>query len=192
MKGFHQKEGGRRINHNTCFNEIGNVSLPHCSGVLIISFVMVLQDLQTEAQKTTTARAGHEVSLSSTLRMMSKSNSGGRFAHRPCWINSNGEGSWSGAMCDIVRFRQCLLPSSPRLEMLPIPSFISRSSLTKLLSDIFLQHKQARFLSKSSLPPTTLIKSNIQREKVERQRKLKWKKKLKNVCSHEQRLQLLN
>lgn len=58
---------GEEVKSNTCFNEIGNVSLPHCSGVLTISLTMALHDLQTEAQETTTARAGHVVSLSSTL-----------------------------------------------------------------------------------------------------------------------------
>lgn len=122
----------------TCFNEIGNVSLPHCSGVWTISLVITLHDLQTEAQKTTVFRAGHEASLSSTLRIMSNSNSGGKFDHRPCWIGSNkGSGVWSGAICDLVFLCQDFL-SPPRLDMLPIPSIISRSSQTMLLRDILM------------------------------------------------------
>ena len=112
---------------------MGKVSLPHSSGVLTISFVMFLHDLQTEAQKTTTVLAGQDVSLSSTLRIISKSNSGGKLAHCPCSVGPGG--ATSGAICDRVRLRQCL-PSTPRLDMLPIPSFISLSSRTMLLKDI--------------------------------------------------------
>jgi len=50
----------------------------------MISVVTDLQDLHTKAQKTTTARAGQDLSPSSTLRIMSKGNSGGRFSHCPC------------------------------------------------------------------------------------------------------------
>lgn len=117
---------------------MGNVILPHCSGVLTISLVMDLHDLHTEAQKTTTARAGQDVSLSSILWIMSRSNSDGRFAHCPCWIGSNGVARISGATCDFVRLSQCLL-SAPRFDVLPIPSLISLSSRTMLLNDMFPQ-----------------------------------------------------
>jgi hypothetical protein len=40
---------------------------PHCSGVLTTVLVISLQDLQTEAQATTSLLPGHEVSLPSTL-----------------------------------------------------------------------------------------------------------------------------
>lgn len=118
---------------------MGNVSLPHCSGVLTISCVIFLHDLQTEAQKRTTVLAGHEVSLSSTLRIMSKSNSGGKFAHCPCCITSGWGGTSSGAICALVRLRQ-FLPSPPRFGLILIPFFISLSSRKKLLNDIFVWH----------------------------------------------------
>jgi hypothetical protein len=123
----------------TCFNEIGNVNLPHCSGVWTISFVTALQDLHTEAQATTTARAGQEVSVSSTLRIISRSNSDGILAHCPCSIGSSDVKVISGTMCDFVRRCESLLPA-PRLDVLPIPSLISLSSRTMLLNDIFAQH----------------------------------------------------
>ncbi|RDX85431.1 hypothetical protein CR513_33376, partial [Mucuna pruriens] len=87
---------------------------------------MDLHDLHTEAQKTTTARAGQDVSLSSTLRIMSKSNSDG----------SNGVARISGATCDFVRLSRHLI-SAPRFDVLPIPSLISLSSRTMLLNDMF-------------------------------------------------------
>jgi len=130
----------KKENTSTCFNDMGNVSRPHCSGVFTISLVISLHDLQTEAQWTTTARAGHEVSLSSTLLMISKSNSGGRFAHWPCSIWSVSAGVSSGAICDLALPRQCF-PSSPRLDMFPIPSFISFNSRTMLLMDILTYRK---------------------------------------------------
>lgn len=121
----------------TCFNEMGKVSLPHSSGVLTISLVMSLQDLQTDAQETTTVLAGQAASLSSTLRMMSNSNSGGKLAHCPCWVGA--EVATSGATKDLVRLRQCF-PSSPLLDMLPIPSFNSFSSRIMLLNDISMDY----------------------------------------------------
>lgn len=122
----------------TCFSEIGKVSRPHCSGVLTISLVISLHDLQTEAQNTTTAREGHDVSLSSTFFIMSNNSSGGKFAHWPCSTgSSDGCGAWSGAMCDRVRLCQ-RLHSDPRLETLPIPPLISFNSRTMLLKDILV------------------------------------------------------
>uniref|UniRef100_A0A2P2KLY2 Tubby-like F-box protein n=1 Tax=Rhizophora mucronata TaxID=61149 RepID=A0A2P2KLY2_RHIMU len=67
--------------------------------------------------------------------MISKSNSGGRFAHKLCSTVSDTGDVSSGAMCVFVLPRQCF-PPIPRLEMLPSPSFISLSSRTKLLRDI--------------------------------------------------------
>lgn len=125
--------GTKWMNKTTCFSEMGKVSFPHSSGVLTISLVISLQDLQTDAQKRTTVLAGQAVSLSSTLLMMSKSNSGGKFAHCPCSIAS--DGATSGAINDLFRLPQCF-PSILLLDMLPNPSFISFSSRTMLLNDI--------------------------------------------------------
>lgn len=124
---------------------MGNVSLPLCSGVWTISLVTSLQVLQTEAQKTTTARAGHEVSLSSTLLTMSKSNSGGRFAHRLCWVESDESSVWSGAIWVCLRLCQRFPASTALLDLHPIPSLISLSSRTMLLKDIFLYTSISNF-----------------------------------------------
>lgn len=118
---------------------MGNVSLPHCSGVFTISLVIILHDVQTEAQDTTMAREGQEVSLSSTLRIMSNNNSGGKFAHRPCSTSGKDGPAFSGAMYELVRFLRGLL-SETRLDTFPMPSFISRSSRTILLNDISIDH----------------------------------------------------
>lgn len=137
---------------------MGNVSLPHSSRGLTISFVISLHDLQTEAQKTTTVLAGQDVTLSSTLRITSKSSSGGKFAHCPCSIGWEGAAK-SGAICDLGRLRQCF-PSTPRLDMLPTPSFISFISRTMFLNDIlsitptkcFLQNENALVYKNIKIP----------------------------------------
>lgn len=123
---------------------MGKVSHPHCSGVLTTSFVISLHDLQTEPQATTSLRAGHEVSLSSTRWIMSSSNSGGKFAHRPWWTNAEDDDDdgndgevedRSGAIGDFVRRCECL-PSTPLRDMFPMPSLISLNSRTMLLKGI--------------------------------------------------------
>lgn len=64
------------------------MSDPHCSGVLTISLVIFLHDRQTNAQATTSLRAGQVVWLASTRWIISWSSSGGMFAHRRlCWTN---------------------------------------------------------------------------------------------------------
>jgi len=67
----------------------------------MISFVTDLHDLHTEAQTTTTERAGQDVALSSTLRIMFKSNSRGRLSHSTFGRGSIGRESI--ARCEIVR-----------------------------------------------------------------------------------------
>lgn len=123
---------------------MGKVSLPHSSGVLTISLVIPLHDLQTDAQKRRADRAGHDNSLSSTLRMISRRSSGGKFAHCPCSIWS--ERATSGTICDRVLLLQCFL-SVPLLDIFPIPSFISLSSRTMLFKDISINHINCNFPS---------------------------------------------
>lgn len=134
----------------TCFNEMGKVRSPHRSGVLTISFVIDRHDRQTEAQATTSLRAGQEVWLASTRWMMSRSNSGGMFAHRLCWTTADEDRNPTGAICDRPRPGKCLL-STPLLAMFPIPSFISLTMLLNVIvnefkislsADLFQQNKQ--------------------------------------------------
>lgn len=118
---------------------MGKVSQPHCSGVLTTSFVISLQDLQTEAQATTSLRPGHEVSLASTRWIISWSNSGGKFAHGLCSTTPMGsQGNSdppSGAIWARPRWCVRFLCNFP-MDILPMSSRISFSSRTKLLNDI--------------------------------------------------------
>jgi len=93
------------------FNEIGNVNLPHSSGVWTIFCVSVLHDLHTEAQEMTTERAGQEISFSSTLQIISSSNSDCIFAGCPSWIGSSDVRMISATICDFVWRCECLLPT---------------------------------------------------------------------------------
>lgn len=156
----------------TCFNEMGKVSLPHSSGVLTISLVTSLHDLQTDAQKTTADLAGQDDSHSSTLLIISKSNSGGKFAHCPCSMGSRG--ATSGAIWDRVRLGQCF-PSTPLLDLLPIPSFISINSRTMLLSAILMDYEIKSFLQLSNCRYTSdfrIQEKNLNVIKIKRFQKL--------------------
>lgn len=115
---------------------MGKVKKPHCSGVLTSSLVISLHDRQTEAQATTSLLPGQHVSLASTLCIISKSNSGGKFAHCPCSINAvekpdeeEEEEEASGAICARPRRSLCFL-SELFFDMFPI-------SRTKLFIGIF-------------------------------------------------------
>lgn len=125
----------------TCLRDTGKVNRAHCWSVLTASLVAHLHDRQTAAQATTFLLSGHATSLSSTLCTMSKSSSDGRWAHLPvCSISS---WYWLGrchAFGHMVWLATRLCPAlpSPLLDVLPMPSFISFSSLTKLFSDISL------------------------------------------------------
>lgn len=66
----------------TCFRDTGKVSLPQNSGLNTISLHISLHVLQTAAKQTTCFRAGQVLSSASSLRMISRMSSGGRFAHR--------------------------------------------------------------------------------------------------------------
>lgn len=137
----------------TCFRETGNVIFPESSGLWTISLHMSLHDLQTEAQATTCFRAGHALSLSSSLLITSRSSSGGRFAHGVSWIlvTTTGCSTWQSwteprdlptSLCWLLS-----LKSKLRLDRLPIPSLTSRTMLRKdislsLWSWMFWEHKK--------------------------------------------------
>lgn len=122
---------------------MGKVKKPHCSGVLTISLVISLHDLQTEAQATTSLLPGQHFSFVSTLCIISKSNSGGKFAHCPCSMigvkepdNNNGEEEEeeeevaSGAIWNRPRFWLSFLPGL-FFDMFP-------NSRIKVFNGIFL------------------------------------------------------
>lgn len=117
----------------TCFNETGNVILPESSGLWTISLHISLHDLQTEAQATTCLRAGHTLSLSSSLLITSRNNSGGRFAHGVSWIVTTSCSSWESwtEPRDLPPslFKLLNLKSKLRLDRLPILSLTSRTML---------------------------------------------------------------
>lgn len=120
---------------------MGKVSHPHFSGVLTTSLVISLHDLQTEAQATTSLRAGQEISLASTRWTMSRSNSWGKFAQGLCWINVEDDDNCvdideerSGAMCDFAL--RCICVLSTLLDIFPM--VISLNSRTMLLNGILI------------------------------------------------------
>lgn len=120
----------------TCFRDTGKVSFPQNSGLFTISLHMFLQDRQTAAHATTCFRAGHVLSLSSSLLITSYSNSGGRLAQRPLWITRGWScRSWKDPW-DFPRWWPDSRTSKLRLDKLPKLSLTSR---TMLRNDI-LQH----------------------------------------------------
>jgi len=124
----------------TCFKEMGNVSFPDRSGVSTSSLVISLQVLQTAAHATTCFRMGQTLSLASIRWITSRRSSGGMLAQQLCcccccsWDSAF---SWvSSSTTPLERpLRWCLI-SKLRLEMLPIPPFISWNSRIKLLRGI--------------------------------------------------------
>lgn len=110
-----------------CFKEMGKVSFPHCSGVFTSSFAISLQFLQTQAQATTCLRAGQEASLASILCSTSLRSSGGKLAQQLCCGTSRL--SWLSSTTKLrdrdLWWKENLTSKLLRLEMLPIPSFIS-------------------------------------------------------------------
>jgi hypothetical protein len=140
----------------TCFRDTGNVSLPQNSGLLTMSLHIFLQDWQTEAHATTCFREGHVFSLSSSRRMTSNSNSGGKFAQQLFWITRG----WSCKSCtDPCDFPLWCWPvsltSKLRLDKLPK---LSRTSRTMLRNDILQEDPKNNYMNISSLNdihPTT-------------------------------------
>lgn len=113
----------------TCFKDTGKVSLPQNSGLFTISLHMFLQERQTAAQATTCFRAGHVLSLSSSLLITSYSNSGGRLAQRLFWITRGWScKSWNEPW-DFPRWWPLRRTSKLRLDKLPKLSLTSRTML---------------------------------------------------------------
>lgn len=114
----------------TCFSETGKVSLPHNCGLLTISLHILLHDRQTAEHATTCLRAGHVLSLSSSLLITSKSSSGGRLAQRLLWITRGCSLDDSlNEPCDFPLWWPCNRTSKLRLDKLPKPSLTSRTIL---------------------------------------------------------------
>lgn len=123
---------------------MGNVILPHSSGVWTTSLVIARQLRHTEEHETTFLLAGHTTSLASTLCITSTRSSDGKFAHRPCSQSS------SSSRCRWSVFGHGHSNAPPPLPLLeePLnPSLISFSSLTMLLNDMihsFFQSQQSK------------------------------------------------
>lgn len=117
----------------TCFSDTGKVSLPLDSGPLTISLHIILQDRQTAAHATTCFRAGHVLSLSSSLLMISCSNSGGKVAQQLFWI------TWGWSCIDPWDFplrEPDSRTSKLRLDKLPKLSLTSRTILRNDISQL--------------------------------------------------------
>lgn len=127
----------------TCFRDTGNVSLPQNSGLLTMSLHIFLQDWQTEAQATTCLREGHVFSLSSSRRMTSKSNSGGKLAQQLFWITRGWScKSWTEPWDFPLWWWPVSLTSKLRLDKLPK---LSRTSRTMLRNDILQDYLKYLF-----------------------------------------------
>lgn len=113
----------------TCFKETGKVIFPENSGLFTISLHISLHDLQTAAQATTCLRAGHTLSLFSSLMTTSRNSSGGRLAQRLFWITRGWScKSWTDPW-DLPRWWPGSLTSKLRRDKLPNPSLTSRTIL---------------------------------------------------------------
>jgi hypothetical protein len=118
----------------TCFRETGKVIFPLDSTMLAISLHISLQDLQTAAQATKCFRAGHVLSLSSNLLIISQRSSNGRLAHRLFPITRGLLVRIMDKLLDLPLSWIGSLTSKLLLDKLPNPSLTSR---TILRNDIF-------------------------------------------------------
>ena len=113
----------------TCFKDTGNVSLPQNSGLFTISLHIFLQDRHTAAHATTCFRAGHILSLSSSLLMTSYSNSRGKLAQQLFWTTKD----WSCKSCmdpwDFPLWWPVSLTSKLLIDKLPKLPLTSRTML---------------------------------------------------------------